>query len=71
VLRVLKTPQHWMWPPEPAGLYRALMMLKHRYPDKPILIAETGMATEDGRPRADDIKRDALLRDSVYWTQRA
>lgn len=63
--------QHWKWPPDPAGLYRALKMLKTQYPDKPLLIAETGMATENGQPRADGIKREDVLRDGVYWTQRA
>jgi beta-glucosidase len=62
---------NWLWRPDPAGLYRALKILQRRYPDKPILIAETGMATEDGKPRADGVLREDVLRDSVYWTQRA
>src|SRR5262249_3902992 len=61
----------WKVPPEPAGLYRALKILGKRYPDKPILIAETGMPTEDAKPREDGVTREDLLRDSVYWTQRA
>ncbi len=71
VIEVMTLGKHWMWPPQPAGLYRALLMLKERYPHKPILIAETGMATEDGKPRPDGIKREDVLRDSIYWTQRA
>ncbi|HVT34240.1 MAG TPA: family 1 glycosylhydrolase [Nevskiaceae bacterium] len=71
VLEVAKVGKHWMWPPQPAGLYRALMMLKDRYPSKPVLIAETGMATENGKPRPDGIRREDVLRDSIYWTQRA
>lgn len=62
---------NWLWKPEPAGLYRALKLVQAKFPTKPILIAETGMATEDGRPRPDGAKREDVLRDSVYWTQRA
>lgn len=72
ILRTLKADgKYWTTDPDPAGLYRALKMLKARYPDKPILIAEIGMATEDGKPRGDGVKREEVLRDSVYWTQRA
>ena len=62
---------HWNWPVDPAGLYRALKMLQARYPDKPLLIAEIGMSTQDGAPRADGTKREDMIRDTVYWTQRA
>ena len=69
--RAIKMGKQWAIPPEPAGLYRALKTLKSRYPDKPLMIAETGMPTEDGKPREDGVKREELLRDSVYWVQRA
>jgi len=69
--RALSAKANWLWPPEPAGLYRALKRVQAKFPNKSILIAETGMATQDGRPRADGVKREDVLRDSVYWTQRA
>ena len=62
---------NWLWDPEPVGLYRALKILHAQYPAKPILIAETGMGTQNGLPRADGVKREDALRDTVYWTQRA
>jgi beta-glucosidase len=71
LLKTLKLAKHWMWPIEPAGLYRGLEILKAQYPGKPLLIAETGIATENGQPRPDGLKREDVLRDSIYWTQRA
>ena len=71
VLKGLTTRANWIWRPDPAGLYRALKIVQAQNPGKPILIAEVGMATQDGRPRADGITREAMLRDTVYWTQRA
>jgi beta-glucosidase len=70
-IKALAAKANWVWPPEPAGLYRALKIIQAKYPNKPILIAETGMATENGLSRADGFKREDVLRDSVYWTQRA
>ena len=63
--------KNWKFQPDPAGLYRLLKLMQAKYPTKPILIAETGMATENGLPRADGVKRETVLRDSVYWTQKA
>ncbi|PTU31899.1 glycoside hydrolase family 1 protein [Stenotrophobium rhamnosiphilum] len=71
LITAARTGHHWKWPPQPAGLYRALKMLKSEFPDKPILIAEVGMATENGQAREDGAKREDVLRDGVYWTQRA
>lgn len=71
LVKAIQMGKQWKAPLEPAGLYRALQTLKSRYPDKPLLIAETGMPTEDGKPREDGITRSELLRDGVYWTQRA
>lgn len=71
VFQAMRAGAHWKWKPDPAGLYRALKILKSEYPDKPLLIAETGMATENGKPREDGVKREDVLRDSIYWTQRA
>ncbi|MGH8445674.1 MAG: glycoside hydrolase family 1 protein, partial [Solimonas sp.] len=63
--------QNWGWNPNPPGLYRALRALSERFPDKPLLICEAGMSTENGKPRADGIRREDVLRDQVYWIQRA
>jgi beta-glucosidase len=63
--------ENWRFSPDPAGLYRALKLLHTRYPGKPLLVAETGMATRNGQPREDGVTREAVLRDSVYWVQRA
>ena len=71
IIKTIKLGKHWMWPTEPAGLYRGLKILKAQYPDKPLLIAEIGMATEDGKPRPDGLKREDVLRDTIYWAQRA
>lgn len=62
---------HTNWYPDPPGLYRALKTLADRYPKLPIMIAEIGMATENGQPRKDGVRREDALRDTVYWTQRA
>ena len=69
--KALSAHANWLWPPEPAGLYRALKIVQAKYPSKPILIAEIGMATQNGLARADGVTREDTLRDSVYWTQRA
>lgn len=61
----------WDAEPHPAGLGRALMKLSQRFPHLPILIAENGMPTQDAQPRADGIRREDVLRDSVYWAQQA
>lgn len=70
-LRGVTQQANWIWPPEPAGLYRALKLVQKKYPTKPILIAEIGMGTQDGKPRPDGAKREDVLRDTVYWAQRA
>ena len=70
-LRAVTAQANWRWPPEPAGLYRALKLMQAKFPDKPLLVAETGMATQNGQPREDGAKREEVLRDSIYWTQRA
>ncbi len=59
------------WNPDPPGLYRAVRALAHQYPKLPVLITENGMATQDGQPRSDGVRREDVLRDSVYWVQRA
>lgn len=61
----------WRWPLSSAGLYRTLKLLQKRFPGKPLLIAEVGMATKNGELREDGKTREDFLRDTIYWTQRA
>lgn len=56
---------------DPSGLGRALKTLARRYRKLPVLIAENGMPTLNAQARADGVKREDVLRDSIYWTQRA
>jgi beta-glucosidase len=55
----------------PQGLGHALKTLARRYPRLPLLVAENGMPTENALPRADGVRREDVLRDCIYWTQRA
>jgi beta-glucosidase len=61
----------WEADPDPQGLHRALKKLARRYPKLPVLIAENGMPTQDAQPRADGVRREDVLRDCIYWMQRA
>ena len=70
-IQIARAVHPWKWNPDPPGLYRALRILSRRYPDKPLLISETGMATENGQLREGGLRREDVLRDTVYWTQRA
>nr|WP_229742816.1 family 1 glycosylhydrolase [Gordonia jinhuaensis] len=53
------------------GLYYALRHYAWRYPKLPLYVVETGMATDNGKPRSDGYRRGDQLRDLIYWTQRA
>jgi beta-glucosidase len=61
----------WDADPDPSGLMYAIRKLARRYPKLPVLIAENGMPTLDAQPRNDGIRREDVLRDSVYWAQLA
>lgn len=63
--------QSWRAPVAADGLYYAFRDYARRYPGMPLYVVETGMPTENGRPRPDGYRRDDQLRDLVYWTQRA
>lgn len=63
-------PTCWTWPVYPEGLYRSLRFY-HRLTGLPVLIAENGMATQDGAPRADGWTREAYLVAHVQQLQRA
>ena len=53
------------------GLYYALRHYAKQFPGKPLYVVENGMPTENGKPRPDGYKRGDLLRDDIYWLQRA
>lgn len=61
----------WELPLRTEGIYYALKYYAQRFPGKPLYVVENGMATDNGRPRADGYTRSDHLRDTVYWIQRA
>lgn len=65
------TGQLWKAPLSADGIYYSLRHYADRFPGKPLYIVENGMPTENGKPRADGYTRGDLLRDSIYWLQRA
>ena len=67
---VVNLPRQDRWEVYPQGMYNALKRFHKRY-GLPILIAENGMATWDGRPRADRWTRSAYLVAHVAQMQRA
>ena len=65
------TGKFWEVKPAPEGIYHALTSYHRRFPKLPIWIVENGMATDNGKPRADGYTRSQHLRDHLYWMQRA
>ncbi len=61
----------WLCTLYPEGLYKALKKYGREYPGLPIMIAENGMATENGKPRPDGWTRSEHLKSHVYWMQKA
>ncbi|WP_327151584.1 family 1 glycosylhydrolase [Nocardia sp. NBC_01329] len=61
----------WTLSLQAEGIYYALDHYAKRFPGTPLYIVENGMPTENGKPRADGYTRADLLRDTVYWLQRA
>jgi beta-glucosidase len=61
----------WNIPLDPFGMYTALRSMHRQFPHRPVLITESGMPTDNGRPRADGVTRSENLRDTLYWVQRA
>ena len=53
------------------GMYTALRSMHRWLPDKPVLITENGMPTDNAQPRADGVTRSENMRDTLYWVQRA
>jgi beta-glucosidase len=63
--------QSWKASLAPDGIYYALRHYAQQFPHKPLYIVENGMPTQNGAPRFDSYDRADLLRDTVYWLQRA
>ena len=61
----------WEIPLDPFGIYTALRQMHAAFPSLPIIITENGMPTDNGAQRADGITRQQLLKDTLYWAQRA
>ncbi|GAB3677077.1 family 1 glycosylhydrolase [Actinocorallia lasiicapitis] len=61
----------WKIEPEPEGLYFVLRNYQRRLPKLPVYIVESGMPTDNGKPRPDGYTRSQHLRDHLYWVQRA
>ncbi|MGN6723914.1 MAG: family 1 glycosylhydrolase [Marmoricola sp.] len=53
------------------GIYYTLRHYATAFPKKPLYIVENGMSTDNGAPRPDGYDRANLLRDDIYWLQRA
>ena len=65
------TGSSWKASLAPEGIYYALRHYARQFPAKPLYIVENGMPTDNAQPRADGWDRADLLRDTVYWLQRA
>jgi beta-glucosidase len=61
----------WLCTIDPEGMYETLKKYSLEYPDLPIMIAENGIATENGKPRGDGWTRSEHLKSHVYWMQKA
>lgn len=68
--QVLNAADVWDMPIYPEGLYNVLMSYQRRF-RKPIVIAEHGIGTFNGQPRADGWKRSDNLVQTVHHMQRA
>jgi beta-glucosidase len=65
------TGELWRIDPELEGIYYVLRKYQRRLPHLPVYIVENGMATDNGKARADGYTRSDHLRDHLYWVQRA
>nr|WP_245549854.1 family 1 glycosylhydrolase [Gordonia effusa] len=72
-LRAINAATGKMWDASIAadGIYYALRHYARKLPGKPLYVVESGMATENGKPRADGYRRGDHLADIIYWVQRA
>ncbi|MEB3236411.1 MAG: family 1 glycosylhydrolase [Candidatus Sericytochromatia bacterium] len=67
---VQRMARQWEWALRPEGLLSAMKVHASRT-GLPLLIAENGMATDDGKPRADGWTREAFLVHHVDQVRRA
>ncbi|MFL6158855.1 MAG: family 1 glycosylhydrolase, partial [Marmoricola sp.] len=65
------TGESWKASLAPEGIYYALRHYQQKFPTKPLYIVENGMPTDNALPRTDGWDRADLLRDTVYWLERA
>lgn len=65
------TGQPWKASVAADGIYYALQHYAQQFPKLPLYIVENGMSTDNGAPRSDGYDRADLLRDDIYWLQRA
>ncbi|MFW0791772.1 family 1 glycosylhydrolase [Gordonia sp. CPCC 205333] len=72
-LRAVNAATGKMWDASIAadGIYYALRHYARKFPGKPLYVVESGMATQNGKPRADGYRRGDHLADIIYWVQRA
>ena len=61
----------WRIPTSPSACTRRCGRCTRVFPRLPVLITENGMPTDNGKPRADGVTRQDLMRDTLYWVQRA
>lgn len=64
------TGEPWKVKMQPEGIYDALRYYAQRY-SLPLYVVENGMPTDNAQPREDGYTREAALRDSIFWVQRA
>lgn len=69
-LEVPRPEPPWEWRVYPRGLYEAIRDYANFF-GKPVLVAENGMATQDGAPRVDGWTREAFLVAHVQELERA
>lgn len=70
VSQVMNLHKTWLMEMYPQGLYDAIMYYHRKY-NKPILIAENGISTEDLKPRADRWTRESALVEHIKYMKKA
>lgn len=70
VNQVMNLTKPWLMEMYPQGLYDAIMYYHRKY-NKPVLIAENGICTEDLKPRSDRWTREASLVEHVKYMKKA
>lgn len=70
VNHVINLTKPWLMEMYPQGIYDAIMYYHRKY-NKPILIAENGICTEDLKPRGDRWTREAAIVEHVKYMKKA